>query len=121
MEKDKLISQELKRLKKIFKNIPEGQRKLVDGLIQNAAFMAATLAELQERINDSGAIIRQVNGNGFETTQENPAQKSYNTMIGKYTAVIDKLSALLPDTKADGVSKAGESLAAFVAAGKPRK
>ena len=37
------------------------------------------------------------NGNGFNVTQEHPAQKSYNTMIGKYTAVIAKLDEMLPE------------------------
>lgn len=117
---DKAIKKEITKLNKIFKNINEDKKKLCDNLIKNAAFMAVTLNELQTEINDKGPIITGTNGNGFEVSQENPAQKSYNTMINRYTSVIKQLADMLPDSKQDGINKAGESLAAFVAKGKPR-
>lgn len=119
IEKEKLIKKEKNRLKKIFKDISEDKKKLCEPLMQNAAFMAVTLEELQKNIASEGAVIMAVNGNGFETLQENPSQKSYNTMINRYTAIIKQLQDLLPDTKADTINKAGEALAAFVAKGKP--
>lgn len=117
--KDRRISKEIKKLNSIFENISEDKKELCNNLIQNAAFMAVTLADLQKTIQEEGAIITSVNGNGFETMQEHPAQKSYNTMINRYSAVIRQLSDLLPDTKQDVINNAGETLAAFVAKGKP--
>lgn len=119
LDKDKQIKKELVKLTKIFANIPQSKKDLVETLIQNAAFMAATLAELQEIINEEGPVITSTNGNGFDVTQEHPAQRSYVGMMAKYTTVINQLSALLPDAKAESVGKAGESLAKFVAKGKP--
>lgn len=119
IEKEKLIKKEKSRLKRIFKDISEDKKKLCEPLMQNAAFMVVTLEELQKSIADEGAVIKAVNGNGFMTTQENPAQKSYNTMINRYTVIIKQLQDLLPDDKVDTVNKAGEALAAFVAKGKP--
>lgn len=116
---EKAIKKEQAKLNKIFKNIGEDKKKLSENLIKNAAFMSVNLAELQEDIAEKGAVIVCVNGNGFEVAQENPAQKSYNTMIQRYTAVIKQLSDMLPDSKQDGINKAGENLAAFVAKGKP--
>lgn len=113
------VAAEKRKLLKIFQNLPENKKKLCDKLIGNAAFMAATLDDLQKRINEDGSIITAPNGNGFEITQEHPAQKSYNAMMGNYKAVINQLTALLPDQKADNIAKAGENLARLVAGGKP--
>ncbi len=119
MGKTQTIGAEKRKLNKIFEKIPENKKNLCKKLIENAAFMAATLDELQKEINENGPVITTVNGNGFEVMQENPAQKSYISMIGKYNQTISQLTSLLPDQKQDGVYKAGESLAKFVAGGKP--
>lgn len=118
IDKEKEIEKEKAKLKKIFKNIAEDKKILCDKLITNAAFMAVALEELQEDIMENGTVITSTNGNGFDVLQENPAQKSYNTMISRYSSVIKQLQDLLPDQKQDGIEKAGESLAAFVAKGK---
>lgn len=117
--KNERISKEIEKLNAIFENIAEDKKVLCAKLIQNAAFMAVTLEELQEKINTEGAVLNYINGNGFETIQEHPAQKSYNTMINRYSAVVRQLSDLLPDSKQDIVLNAGEALASFVAKGKP--
>lgn len=96
MDKQKLIETEYAKISALYAGLPKNKRTLVEGLIQNAAFMFATLAELQEKINTEGAVIITTNGNGFEITQEHPAQKSYNTMIAKYSAVIGRLDEMLP-------------------------
>lgn len=117
--KDEKILKEIEKLNAIFANIAEDKKSLCAKLIQNAAFMSVTLEELQEKINTEGAVMNFINGNGFVTIQEHPAQKSYNTMINRYSAVIRQLSDLLPDSKQDVVLNAGEALASFVAKGKP--
>lgn len=119
IDKDRQIKKEISKLKRIFKDIAPNKKTLCEKLIQNAAFMAVTLEELQEQINEEGSVIKSINGNGFETVQEAPASKAYNTMINRYTSVIKQLQDLLPDAKTDNVNKAGEALAAFVAKGKP--
>ena len=116
---EKEIKKEITKLNKIFKNINEDKKKLCVNLIKNVAFMSVALADLQVEINKNGPIITGKNGIGFEVAQENPAQKSYNTMINRYTSVIKQLADMLPDNKTDGINKAGENLAAFVAKGKP--
>lgn len=121
LEKEKLVKKEMRKLNSIFADLPADRKKLCANLIQNAAFMSVTLAELQEDIAERGAVITGVNGNGFETTMENPAQKSYNTMVNRYAAIIKQLADFLPDQKSDTVNKAGEALAAFVAKGKPKR
>ena len=119
LARDERIRKEKQKLNKIFKDIPKDKKSLCQNLIANAAFMAITLEDLQEDIIEKGTVITGINGNGFEVSQENPAQKSYNTMINRYASVIKQLQDLLPDAKTEGVSRAGEALAAFVAKGKP--
>ena len=103
-DKDGLIQAELKKYKKPFKKIAKDRKPLAEKLCQQAAFMAVTLADLQAQVNEKGAIINAKNGNGFDTTMENPAQKSYNIMIKNYNATIKTLVGLLPadvETKDD--------------------
>lgn len=98
MDKEKQIKKEITELNKLFADIPSEQKKLVEGLIQNAAFMRVTLEELQKEVVESGAIIRCQSGNGFDTIKDNPAQKAYTTMVSRYTQIIDKLQDFLPKT-----------------------
>lgn len=118
IDKGKFISDEIKALTKRFGFLTEERKTLADRLIKEVAFMSATIEELQEIINDEGAVIESLNGNGFRTKSEHPAQKSYNTMIRNYLASIKQLNDLLPDAKAEGIEKAGESLKDFLKAGK---
>lgn len=99
MDKQKLIEVDLKKYKKIFEKIDEDKKPFAEKLCQQAAFMGATLKELQEKIDEEGAVIVSINGNGFKTTQEHPAQKSYNTMIRNYNATIKNLLDLLPENQ----------------------
>jgi len=96
MKRKSSKSTELTKLQALFATIPENKKKLCEKLIQNAAFMAETLEELQATVKKEGAVVTIVNGNGFEVQQENPAQKSYNTMINRYSTIIRQLSDMLP-------------------------
>lgn len=108
-----MIKKELTKYKKLFRDIDEDRRQLVEKLYNQAAFMYATLAELQDIINRDGAVIKSTNGNGFETTMEHPAQKSYNTMIRNYTGVMSRLMDLLPEGDAEA-----DELLEFIGRGK---
>lgn len=101
MDKEARIRQEYQRLAKLYEGLPPNKRELTDGLLTNAAFMAATLEELQETINRDGAVITAQGGNGFESIKEHPAQKSYNVMIGRYNNVLKTLDDLLPPVAAE--------------------
>lgn len=106
--KDERIKQELRKLKSLYKGLPKNKQKLCEKLIGNAAFMAVTLEDLQAQVVKEGAVVKGKNGNGFQVRSEHPAQKSYNVMIGKYTAVIAKLDEMLPEEI--GESKLGKFL-----------
>ena len=73
-----------KQLEKIVKEIPEEQRVFGEKLAAEIEWMAGTLTELKNIVDEQGAVIT--------------AQKSYNTMIKNYTAAIKQLTGFLPET-----------------------
>lgn len=99
--KEKKIKANISKFKKIFKNIEPDKAEFAKKLYEKAAFMDATLEELQDDINESGATITQTNGNGFKVTMENPSQKTYNTMIKNYNATMKLLLELIPEGSED--------------------
>lgn len=117
--KEARIKREKNKIKKILSDVPESKIKLNERLIENVAFMGVTLEDLQKQINEEGSVITAKNGNGFDVTQEHPAQKAYVAMMAKYSPAMSQLMSLLPDNKTDSVTKAGEKLAKFVANGRP--
>lgn len=120
LDKNKLIKDETEKLNEIFRFLPADKKELCEGLIQNAAFMKATLCELQEEVNEHGAMISCQSGNGFKTIKDNPAQKAYATMISRYISIIDQLASYLPSNKQMSAQLAGEQFAEAAAKGKKK-
>lgn len=92
---DELIHRETARLEPLLELISEEKRELAVNLMDEIAFMRVTLFLLKERIQTQGATYEFKQG-VQKMWVENPAQKSYNTMINRYTASLGKLSDLLP-------------------------
>lgn len=99
-KQEELIDIEVKRLESIMSSISEEKRELAKGLIQRISFMTITLEILEDSIKTKGPTYLFKNGSQ-QMIVENPAQKSYNAMINRYTTAFDKLMSLLPK-KNDG-------------------
>lgn len=97
-QKDKIAKKESRELKKIFSNVEPDKKRFVDGLINQVAFMSATLAELNENINENGAIQVSQNGNGFNVRSDLDL-KNYNATIKSYNATVKQLIDMLPVTE----------------------
>jgi geranylgeranyl pyrophosphate synthase len=108
IQKDKLIKKEMQKLNKFFKNIPKEKQTMIQGLKEQAAFMYATLVELQEIMNTEGPVELFEQGKQ-RLIREHPASKVYNAMIKNYTSVIKQLLDLLP--KEDAKQQEDELLA----------
>ena len=63
-EKNKEIKSKLNKLNKIFKSIPDDRKVVVADLIQNCAFIAVELEDLQELIKEQGSVEHYQNGMG---------------------------------------------------------
>lgn len=103
--RDKRISKENSRLKKIFTRMPKGSSSAVLALIKNAAFMTITLEDLQEKINLAGAVSEYQNGENQWGTKKSPEVEIYNTMIKNLASVIKQLTDLVPEEDAQQTKK----------------
>ena len=99
IEKNQKIKKETNRLKKLFKEIPENRKKLVQRTIENAAFMSVTLEDLMKHIKIYGVKEEYMNGNNQFGFKESIESKTYNNMIKNYTNIIKQLNDLLPEEK----------------------
>lgn len=102
---------EIEKWHKIFEGISDDKKELAKSLIDEAAFMKITLDVLKVRIQLDGPTYPFEQGSQ-KMIVENPAQKSYNTMINRYNAICNSLINLLPDEKTDkGDDRLAELLA----------
>jgi hypothetical protein len=94
-KQDELIGKEIDRLTDIFKNLQEDKMRAAKRLIERVAFMTITLEILEDTIKTKGPTYLFKQG-AQQMYIENPAQKSYNAMINRYTSAYEKLFNLLP-------------------------
>lgn len=93
---DDRIRKERSKLFKQFNKIEKKKLKIVEKLIDNAAFMAVMLEDIQQRINENGYMIEYKNGENQYGTKKNPEIEIYNQTISNYSKTIKQLSDLLP-------------------------
>jgi hypothetical protein len=97
--KSEKIQKVAKKIKRIFKDLDENKKKLVDPLVEKAAFMSVTLDELQETINDEGCVSEYKNGENQFGTKKSPEVEIYLNMSKNYAAIIKQLTDLVPAAK----------------------
>ena len=96
LTKDERVKKEMRRLKRIYKDMDPDVKKATQSLIENAAFMVVTLEDLQETINREGVISEYQNGANQWGTKKSPEVEIYNTMIKNHMSIIKQLTDLLP-------------------------
>lgn len=95
-EKDNKIKREIGRLKKYFKDCDKNAMNFIKPLIENAAFMAVTLDDLQIEINKDGCTVEYKNGENQYGTKKNPSVETYNTMQKNYAALMKQIAEMIP-------------------------
>ena len=101
-EKEKQIKSKLTKLNKIFREIPDDRKVVVNDLIQNCAFLAVELEDLQEKIKENGSVEKYTNGANQWGYKVSSASQAYNALAKTYTTNIKVLLGELDN----GVSKA---------------
>ena len=114
-EKQKQIKKEITKLRRLFKNLPKDKQKAAEGLLQEAAFMKATLEETRHIIDQEG-ILEHFEQGAQKFLREHPATKVYNTMINRYASVCKQIFDMIPDP--DAGKAAEDELMAFVKRGR---
>lgn len=96
IKRETRIKKELAKLEKLFAGLPENERRFVAPLLQNAAFMAVTLEDLQVEINENGVTDQYKNGENQFGRKISADIQAYNTTMKTYNTLMDKLMAKLP-------------------------
>ena len=94
--KDEIIKAEKRKLAGIYNRLDKKTKKAVDSLVDEAAFMAASLFELREKINEKGYVEIYQNGANQKGIKKCSEVEIYNTMIKNYSSVVKQLTDLIP-------------------------
>lgn len=93
-EKEKRIKKEITRFKKFIKNLNQEEQQMCMHMINELGFMKVTLEDLKEEVNNGGVITEMPQGE-YSIMRENPALKSYNTMIQRFNATLKQLDEFI--------------------------
>ena len=99
-KQDELIAAEIDKWNATLSKMPANKKEAAAVLVERVAFMTVTLRLLEADIKAKGPTYRFENGSQ-KMHVENPSQRSYNTMINRYTAACDKLLAMVPNDPVD--------------------
>ena len=83
----------------VFRDLDKNKLQTVESLIKNAAFMAVSLEELQEIINEEGYTVEYQNGANQSGTKQSDAVKTHIAMTKNHAAIIKQLCDLVPPEK----------------------
>jgi len=93
-------TKEKKKLDGIIKGIPEDKKKLVEGLIADASFMAEQLEVLRAYIAENGWSESYQNGANQFGKKTSVEADMYVKVQKNYSSIIRQLTDYLPDNKA---------------------
>jgi len=113
LTKEDRIRKEKNRLTKIYKFLPEKEFKTAEKLIDNIAFMSATLEDLMEIINNDELIKTTINASQI-FIKEHPALTSYNKMYANFLKGIQQLNSLLQKEIPNSSGDSGDEYLEFM-------
>lgn len=90
------ITREERRLKRNYKDIQKDKSAVVEGLIRRAAFMRATLEDMELDLDERGFVEMFQQGDQEPYERERPVARQYQQMNKNYQSIIKQLSDLLP-------------------------
>lgn len=105
--KQQEIKKEITKVNRLFKDMDPKIKKSVQSVIENAAFMAVTLRELQEYLNKNGLTCEYQNGENQFGVKKAPEIDIYNTMIKNFVSTMKSLTDLLPKDIANKIKDDG--------------
>ena len=96
----------------ILKKIPEDKKKIAENIVDELLFMKETLADLKAQVKENGTVEHFEQGKQ-NFLRENPALKSYNTTVQRYSQLYKQLTDIIPKTTDSGVMP-GDALLDFM-------
>lgn len=107
----KSVRKEESRLRRVFKSIEPGRKAVANGLIPRAAFLRASLEELERDLRADGFTEGFQQGEQAPYIRERPASRIYASMNQQYQKITKQLTELLP--KEAPKAKAGDDFEEF--------
>lgn len=95
LKKKPTVSTDMRKLKKLLKDIPEDRQPIAQGLYNELVFMQNTMKHLKQQVEEEGGVSLFKQGKQ-EFLREHPALKAYNTTIQRYSLIYKQLMDLLP-------------------------
>lgn len=105
--KDEIIKAEKRKLAGIYSRLDAETKKATGSLVDEAAFMAASLYELRAIINKKGYTEEYQNGANQHGIKKASEVEIYNNLIKNYQNTIKQLTDLIP--KEDKNKKSSDS------------
>ncbi|WP_139159859.1 hypothetical protein [Acidaminobacter hydrogenoformans] len=93
------VSAEKRRLKSLFKDVSSEKLKLVDSLLDNAAWMIVKLQELRDIVDREGLIDEYQNGANQWGKKRSAAADLYNSILKNFMTLMRQLTDLVPESK----------------------
>ena len=110
LTKDEKIKKEIIRLNAIYTDIDSKKKKLIEGLIQQSAYMKVMLEQYQKDLDEKGYVelfSQSPNTPPYERERPvahlyNSLNKNYQTIMKQLADFIDKAPHRTDDNKGDG-------------------
>ncbi len=116
MTKDEIIKKEKSKFSAICREVEKDKKKAMETLVNEAAFMGASLFELRKKINKKGYTEEYQNGANQKGVKKCSEVEVYNVMIKNYTAVIKQIMEIAGkgSKSGDGGKGNGDDFFAFL-------
>lgn len=112
--KEQVLKAEKRKLKGICTKLDKKVKKAVESLIDEAAFMAASLYELRVIIDEKGYTEEYQNGANQKGVKKCSEVEIYNTMVKNYQSVVKQLTDLIPKEQTKTVQSGDDGFDDFV-------
>ena len=112
--KEEIIKAEKRKLAGIYTRLDRKTKKSVDSLMDEAAFMSASLYELRKIIDEKGYTEEYQNGANQKGIKKCSEVEIYNTMIKNYASLIKQLTDLLPKEKETVKAQTSDGFEEFI-------
>lgn len=92
MDRETRITNEVKRLNKIFKDISKNKKEIIDELIKRASFLLIIAEDMEQEINTKNSVLETTINASQQFVKANPLFKEYRDTVKSYQAVIKQLT-----------------------------
>lgn len=96
-----MLQQELSRLQEIFQKVDPDVADLMEGMIQNAAFLKAETFELRRQMEEAGGMV-DFHPTNPRIQRTSEASKQYLKIMNTYSVVAKTLSSALSKNVIEG-------------------